>query len=67
MSCSTTISPTAVNSHSPIDTVLSQDEQDELHALQERMKNMRRELRILEERQRAELDGGIGGLKELPG
>lgn len=61
------MSPTAINTDSPIDTVLSRDEQYELHALQERMKSMRRELRMLEERERAELDGGIGGLKELPG
>jgi hypothetical protein len=51
---------------SPIETVLSRDEQDELHALREKMKAMRVELAMLEERERAELDGGISGLKEMP-
>jgi hypothetical protein len=55
-----------LDGRSPIETVLSRDEQDELHALREKMKAMRLELAMLEERERAELDGGIGGLKEMP-
>ena len=53
---------------SPIETVLSKEEQDELHALRERMGRMRSELASWEERerQRVELDGGLGGMREMP-
>ena len=62
------ISPSSMtkDGRSPIETTLSRSEQDELHALRERMRRMRLELAMLEERERMELDGGIDGLKEMP-
>lgn len=60
---------TAGNGVSPIDTVITPGEQDELRQVRERLKRMRNELRVLEERERAELDAGMAGgrLTELPG
>ena len=51
---------------SPIETVLSKDEQEELHALRKRLQSMRSELVLMEDRKRAELDGGTDEMREMP-